>query len=308
MGKKKRATKQPAADGAASEAVGSSNPIARALGAVFGPLTRDNVMGWVKIIVLILVIRWAWFEPYKIPSGSMEPTLVGDPRVGRGDRVFINKFHYGLRVPFMDYRPILWNEPERWDIVVYHAAHENAAHRTLIKRIVGLPGERVEIRDGGIYINGERAEMPPAMEGIEYFRELRITEPALVDILMRLPPFEREARLRRLQEEHPMRFGILPDDEYSLVPEGHYFLLGDNSGNSIDGRITGWVPQHNLVGRAFCIWWPIGRWTDFTGWSSTWWGMLMLYGIPTALVGYTGYAFVRSRRDETSGGSEATVD
>ena len=306
MAKKKRAAR-PAREETQSEAP-SGNPITRGLGAVFGPLTRDNVMGWVKIILLILVIRWAVFEPYKIPSGSMEPTLVGDPRIGRGDRVFINKFHYGLRVPFMDVRPFQWNEPERWEIVVYHAAHENAEHRTLIKRIVGLPGERVQVRGGGIYIDGERLEMPPEMEGIEYTDRLRITDPAQVDILMRLSPAERQARLRQLEVNNPMRYGILPDDEYSIVPEGHYFLLGDNSPNSVDGRVNGWVPEEHLVGRAFCIWWPIGRWTDFTGWSSTWWGMLLLYGTPSAIVAYGVYAFVFSRREEEASAAQESAD
>jgi len=128
-----------------------------------------------------------------------------------------------------------------------------------------------------------------------------------VDVLMHLTPAQREAHLRRFEELYPMRYGILPDDEYAVVPEGHYFLLGDNSGNSVDGRIYGWVPEQNLVGRAFSIWWPIGRWTDFTGWSGAWWGMLLLYGIPLAIAGYGVYAFMHSKRedDETAAEDES---
>jgi len=308
VAKKKRAP-QRAREEIVSEAP-SGNPIASGLGAIFGPLTRDNLMGWIKIIVIILVIRWAVFEPYKIPSGSMEPTLVGDPRIGRGDRVFINKFHYGLRIPFMDIRPFQWNDPERWEIVVYHAAHENPEHRTLIKRIVGLPGERVQIQNGGLYINGERLELPPEMEGVEYLDHIRITDPGQVDVLMHLTPAQREAQLRRFAEIYPMRYGILPDEEYSVIPEGHVFLLGDNSANSVDGRIYGWVPEEHIVGRAFSIWWPMGRWTDFTGWSNTWWGMLLLYGIPAGLAGYGIWAYITSRREEdpATGDEESSQD
>jgi hypothetical protein len=82
------------------------------------------------------------------------------------------------------------------------------------------------------------------------------------------------------------RYGVRPEDEYAVVPEGHYLMLGDNSDQSRDGRAFGWVPDERILGRTFAIWWPPGRWRDFTGFSTTWWGRLLLYGVPLALVLY----------------------
>ncbi len=254
--------------------------------AVTGPWTWANLRGWLLIILLVLVVRWAWIEPYKIPSGSMEPTLQGDPGFMQGDRVFINKFHYGLRVPFMNARLFYGAEPQRWELVVFRAVQEDAQNKILIKRIVGLPGEEVHIADGKVYADGEPLEPPDHMPDIEYTREATLSAEQREAIMRQAPPgregdYLREA-MRRMRAQ-PMRYGILPDERYSVTPEGHYFVLGDNSANSIDGRHYGWVPNENILGRAFCIWWPPENWRDFTGFSQTWWGRLLLYGVPVAL-------------------------
>lgn len=296
------AKKQPAPQGPP----GPGSAVKAWITKLTGPFTLGNLAGWIGIVLLVLVVRWAIAEPYKIPSGSMEPTLHGDYRFMRGDRVFISKFHYGLMVPFTNRRMFRWNEPERWELVVFRAVQENAQHGILIKRIVGLPGERIQIRDGRVYADGEPLELPDDMPDVRYTSTLGLTEGELQQIRDHFDsPGEQQAAIQqqlmhRQRTAQPMRYGVLPGDEYSVVPEDHYFVLGDNSANSIDGRHYGWVPNDNILGRAFCIWWPPANWRDFTGFSRTWWGMLLLYGVPAGAVGYfviSGF-FLRSWRLE----------
>ncbi len=226
---------------------------------LIGGFTRENALEWVKSICiavgLALLIRWPIGEPFRIPSGSMEPTLRGDPRFGRGDRVWVNKFVYGVRwplnrthIPFTNVvikyaNRRIWRgaEPQRWDLVVFKSVEKNAKHNTLIKRIVGLPGDRIHIANGKVYVNRKALELPDFMPDIQY-----------------TTPFG-------------MTYGILEDDEHALVPEGCYLLLGDNSTHSRDGRVWGWLPNEHILGRAACIWWPPSRWHDFTGFSKAWW-------------------------------------
>lgn len=233
-----------------SERMWYAGAVITALGAV-GWLTAGmsfhQMVEWTRggliALALALVFRWAVAEPYRIPSGSMETTLHGDPGFGKGDRVWVNKWVYGIRVPFMNKRLYHGSPPQRWDIVVFKTVEKDAVFKTLVKRIVGLPGERIQIRNGTVYADGKPLTPPPGMP----------------EDLFYTAPFEG-------------RYGILPSDEYSRVPEGHYLLLGDNSSHSRDGRWFGWVPNENLVGRVACIWWPPPRWRDFTGFSGTlWW-------------------------------------
>ena len=223
-------------------------------------MDRTQLFEWLRsgatALLLALMIRWAIAEPYRIPTGSMETTLHGDPRFGRGDRVFVNKWIYGLRYPFMNKR--IWNgqAPQRWDVVVFKTVEENATAKTLVKRIVGMPGEYIQIRNGKIYANEEEVELSSAL-------------PA--DIFYTTPL------------DGP--FGVQPAENFARVPEGHYLVLGDNSARSRDGRYFGWLPQEHIVGRVASIWWPPPRWRDFTGFSQTvWWrGILALLGLAVVL-------------------------
>ena len=195
-------------------------------------------------LFIALTVRWAFVEPFQIPSGSMEPTLQD------GDRILVNKMAYGPRLPFTSIRLWQTSEPERGEMVVFRNVEPDSPYRILVKRVVGLPGEEVRIADGGIYVDGERLTEPEAIASTNYT----------------VPPGDAPTELR---------YGVRPDDEYRVVPEDHYFLLGDNSGNSRDSRAFGWIPQGHLLGRVFSIWWPLDRWQDFTGFSrSPWvWGM-----------------------------------
>jgi len=223
-------------------------------------LPRDKAIEWVKsavfALMLALTIRWAVAEPYRIPSGSMEPTLHGDESPLKGDRVFVNKWIYGLRWPFLNSRIYEGKAPERWDIVVFKTVEPNAVHPTLVKRIVGMPGEHISIRDGKVYANGAALEIPDFMPDNLYYTS---------------------------DEMRSMKYGVRPEEEFSVVPEGHYLMLGDNSANSRDGRYFGWLPEQNIVGRVACIWWPLGRCRDFTGFTESFWWRGMLASLAVLL-------------------------
>lgn len=307
---------------------------------ITGPWTKKNGLTWFLLILGVLTIRWLIFEPYKIPSGSMEPTLHGDPRLFQGDRIGANKLIYGPRIPFTNIRLFHFAEPKRWEIVVFKTVQENAVHTTLVKRIVGLPGERIHIQDGKIWVNGKPVEPPEELRSKLYYTSAfvateeqlnrfilfmaRAGEKALegapqthaiqklageleqvrkrlanrdpeylsVDetkaIASELCSVSRELveqYLRAQQEtQYPLKYGVRSEDEFSVVPKDCYLVCGDNSGDSADGRVFGWLPNGHLLGRAFCIWWPLSRMRDLTGFSATWWGKGLLFGIPALLV------------------------
>ena len=258
----KEANNKPSKSKAAAN-VGVMTLILGLLAGVAAAFGRGGSLEWVKSLLiaigLALLIRWVLAEPFRIPSGSMEPTLHGDPRIFRGDRVFVNKLVLGLRWPLNDCRiPFtktrlryaaqrIWHRagPQRWGIVVFKSAEPDAINTTLVKRVVGLPGERIHIADGKIYVNGKALEMPAELRFIHYISPTN--------------PYT------------DMKYGILPDHEFSVVPKDSYLLLGDNSAYSRDGRYFGWVDNEHILGRVSCIWWPISRWRDFTGFSRTWW-------------------------------------
>jgi signal peptidase I len=217
-----------------------------------GRMTRDAAHEWNKSLIfaltLALLIRWPIAEPYRIPSGSMETTLHGDPNFGKGDRVFVNKWIYGVRYPFMNKR--IWNgkAPERWDIVVFKSVEPEAEHPTLVKRIVGMPGDHIHISGGNVYVDGEPLDIPDFKPDGQHYTS-----------------------------GFSMKYGVRPEPEFSQIPEGNYLVLGDNSDNSRDGRYFGWLPNEHIVGRVASIWWPPPRWRDFTGFSSTlWWNALLV--------------------------------
>lgn len=244
---KKKSKKTPGPDSSAGPGSGPDRSDS-------GGFPFRAVFEWVKsigvAIALAMLIRWPIAEPFKIPSGSMEPTFVS------GDRIFVNKHAYGVRFPFNGFRvPFtrktiwyadswLWKgaPPQRWDIVVFKSNERAVEHDTLVKRIVGLSGETILIRDGMLFVNGEAVELDDAMPEVKY-----------------------------TQARNSNRFGLLTDEFHSVVPEGHVFLMGDNSAHSRDGRWFGWMPEHHLLGRVTTIWYPISRWRDLSGFTRSWW-------------------------------------
>jgi len=123
-----------------------------------GPWNRRNLLAWIGVVAAVFVTKGCLFDQYIIPSGSMEPTLHGAER--GGDRVIANKWLYGPRIPFTTVRLWDWAAPKRWDIVVFRSVEPDAPHPVLVKRVVGLPGEKVQIRNGKVFINGEEAPLP----------------------------------------------------------------------------------------------------------------------------------------------------
>lgn len=251
-----------------------------------GGVTWSGALEWLRsfgyAIALALLIRWPIAEPYRIPSNSMFPTLYGEEGLGKGDRVFVNKWIYGVRWPFLNKRLWYGQAPERYDIVVFKAVEENAQHPTLVKRIVGMPGERIHV-DGAtgvvyrFFKPGDPVPSPEESPDLDWTRAREGAPRGVDEVWTFVPLITPEFLPESLREQGPLRrdagmlYGVDFADEYSRIPDGHYLLLGDNRNNSRDGRYYGWVPNEHLVGRVACIWWPPKSWRDFTGFSDTWW-------------------------------------
>ncbi|MBD8524810.1 signal peptidase I [Pseudomarimonas arenosa] len=221
------------------------------------PVIVEYARSFFPVIFIVLLIRSFLFEPFRIPSSSMMPTLL------IGDFIAVNKFSYGLKLPVLDYEFLDLGSPERGDVVVFrypgytcpeqkersgspcgHAWRPVPA-QDYIKRIVGLPGDSIAYRGKRIFVNGKPVQVAEqgryvgvgsgrGSTGHEiYSEQLDATEHLLL--------------------VDPLRFDSRGENEW-VVPEGHYFVMGDNRDNSEDSRFWGFVPDRNLVGKASLIW------------------------------------------------------
>ncbi len=183
------------------------------------------------VVLIVFVLRGFLVEPFRIPSGSMLPTLE------IGDFILVNKFAYGLRVPVLNKKILELADPERGDIVVFRYPRNPSVD--YIKRVVGLPGDKISYYNKIVYINGE----PMRQEFSGSYDSGRGR--ALDDL------FEQLGSVKHRILRDPSR----PTFENSwVIPEGKYFVMGDNRDNSNDSRVWGFVPDENLVGKAFFIW------------------------------------------------------
>lgn len=275
----------------------------RLIQAVTGPWTRRNLLGWLAVLGLFFFLKGCVIDQFTVPTGSMEPTIHGDPNFFKGDRVLVNKWLYGLRIPFTTKWLCHWGAPARWDIVVFRNPDPGSPNRFLVKRVVALPGERVVLHNGKVTINGEEVPFPEDMPAGAYY----VNNVDVQAMITRWEDsLEQRAFLSMVMSEHPMRYGVelargvAPADAFCVVPEDCYYVLGDNSVSagqfSIDSRVWGWLPRENILGRAFAVWWPWDRRRDFTGFSRTWWGMSLLYGIPACIVVFEAIRLTRRRR------------
>ncbi len=211
------------------------------------PWYVDLSKSFFPVILAVLVLRSFVVEPFRIPSESMLPTLLN------GDFILVNKFSYGLRLPVLNTKLIGNSQPARGDVVVFRYPREPAV--AYIKRVIGLPGDRLEYRNQQLLINGQPAALTPlpddpADPGYQQFDE-RLSE---VNHRIQVSATGRWGvaglwqglRLRR-EADGTVAW------EYQ-VPEGQYFVMGDNRDNSSDSRVWGPLPEENLIGKAFFIW------------------------------------------------------
>ena len=187
------------------------------------------------VILAVLLLRSFLVEPFRIPSGSMMPTLLV------GDFILVNKFAYGIRLPVLNKKILAIDEPERGDVVVFRYPKNPSVD--YIKRVVGLPGDKVGYYNKIVYINGEPSGQVPA--GVYIGKGSGVSMSGAS---------ERREQLGDIQHDilvMPRTPGL--EGEY-VVGEGEYFVMGDNRDNSNDSRYWGTVPEANLVGKAFRIW------------------------------------------------------
>jgi|TARA_B110000438_G_C15765404_1_gene629331 signal peptidase I len=186
------------------------------------------------VLLIVFVIRSFIVEPFKIPSGSMMPTLIS------GDFIAVNKFAYGIRFPVWNKTLINLGSPNRGDVFVFHYPKNPSID--YIKRVVGLPGDEIKYVNKELIINGQSIELK--------FKDKYNYETNDGQIMSAL---EFEELL--VDSSHSILTHDIPSENYQFnVPEGHYLAMGDNRDNSSDSRAWGFVPEHLLVGKAFIIW------------------------------------------------------
>jgi len=211
------------------------------------PLVVEYAKSFFPVILAVLLLRSFVVEPFRIPSGSMMPTLLV------GDFILVNKFSYGLRWPVLNSKFVALGEPERGDVIVFRFPKNESVD--YIKRVIGVPGDLVDYRDKHVIINGERMATMPlgTYQGFGSGKRLTGESLALEDLDGVKHKILFNPRLPNLTPSPSCSFLAL-GPRPRRIPEGHYFVMGDNRDNSNDGRCWGLVPEKNLVGKAFAIW------------------------------------------------------
>jgi signal peptidase I len=221
--------------------------------AVQVPLMVDYARSFFPVFFIVLVLRSFIVEPFRIPSASMMPTLL------IGDFILVNKFDYGIRLPVLNTKIIDNKSPKRGDIIVFRYPEDPRI--PFIKRVVAVSGDKVAYFNKTLYINGvaDRQKYNGLYEDDGPGKNMngwQLLEASSGEI-------EHEILI------NPQRPSQIVE---KIVPEGHYFVLGDNRDNSKDSRYWGFVPDENLMGRAFYIWmnWSNNRWWKLSSWDVEW--------------------------------------
>jgi len=233
---------------------------------IMQPWWLDWTAGLFPVIAVVFVLRSFLFEPFKIPSGSMIPTL------WVGDLILVNKFHYGVRLPVINLKVTEGNPVERGDVMVFRYPPKPSLD--YIKRVIGLPGDEIAYLNKQLTINGQpvsKTTLPDFFEedSLRYIKQFE----------ERIPMGDKpeantsSVRIHRLLNDADRPAFVPGADEFvfkenchytiegvtCIVPAGHYFMMGDNRDNSLDSRYWGFVPEKNIVGKAFFVWMNFGN-------------------------------------------------
>jgi len=199
-------------------------------------LWRKEIGPMLILAAILFSIRSSLADWNDVPTGSMKPTIL------EGDRVFVNKLAYDLKVPFTTWHIAEWSNPSRGDIVVFFSPHDG---ERLVKRVIGLPGDTIELRNNVLVLNGQPVEYKPIAE--ELLRDVNLKERASNDYLAE--QLEKQLHLISANPRLPNKRNFGP----VKVPADHYFMMGDNRDNSFDSRYYGSVPRSKIIGRATSI-------------------------------------------------------
>lgn len=207
------------------------------------PLMVDYARSFFPIFLFVLLLRAFVVEPFRIPSGSMMPTLLV------GDFILVNKFAYGLRAPVTKTKFIEVSDPERGDVVVFR--YPTDPKLDYIKRLIGLPGDRIAYKNKTLYVNG-KAMFQTTLGAYEPVGSGERSRGSW-EVKENLDGIEHSVLIDPRRPDFPPGCSVLARGEIT-VPQGHFFMMGDNRDNSNDSRCWGFVPEENLVGKAFMIW------------------------------------------------------
>jgi signal peptidase I len=214
------------------------------------PVLVEYARSFFPVILIVLLLRSFVIEPFRIPSGSMMPTLLV------GDFILVNKFAYGLRLPVLNTEILKVGSPKRGDVVVFRYPQDESVD--YIKRVVGVPGDRIDYRNKTLYVNGVPAPQTPV--GIYVGSGAGARETGSFEDKERIDGVEHAVLIKPQYPDFGPGCRVLADGPVT-VPKDHFFMMGDNRDNSNDSRCWGLVPRRNLVGKAFAIWmsWDLDR-------------------------------------------------
>lgn len=199
------------------------------------PLVIEYAKSFFPVLVIVLILRSFLIEPFQIPTGSMIPTLEV------GDFILVNKYSYGVRLPIIGTKILEVEDPDRGEVIVFIPPHENKYY---IKRVIGLPGDTVRYEDKNLYINGELISK-------DYVESI-IVETSIGD----LPGVLYSETINGIEHstQNINAVGRQRARTTWVIPNGHYFMMGDNRDNSSDSRVWGTVPNEDVVGKAVAVW------------------------------------------------------
>lgn len=220
------------------------------------PWWLDWTAGLFPVILVVFLLRSFLFEPFKIPSGSMIPTLLV------GDLILVNKFHYGIRLPVINKKIVDNNAVQRGDVMVFRYPVDTRID--YIKRVVALPGDEVAFLNQKVFLNGQPVPMQPLGEfyNEERLRYAKMFSEKLGNVEHRILV---DPQRPTILGPEPKNFPFSENCRYTVegvtckVPAGHYFMMGDNRDDSQDSRYWGFVPDENIVGKAFFVWMNLGN-------------------------------------------------